>query len=201
MILALALILAYFVGAIPTSLLAAKYGAGVDLRRQGSGNLGATNLYRVLGLKYAVPVGLIDLLKGTFAVLVIAPRAGSAGWVPLVVGSAAILGHVFSVYVRFKGGKGVATAAGVVAGLAPIPFLVSVAAWILVLWASGIMSLASMTAALSFPIASRLLKPEETLLFIASVLIAAFIVVTHRSNIRRLIAGTEPRVARREKGA
>jgi glycerol-3-phosphate acyltransferase PlsY len=98
------------VGAFPTSYLVSRTFAGIDLRQHGSGNLGATNLYRVLGWKYAIPVALVDIAKGLIPVLVFAPQVSSSELFALTCGVAAILGHVFSVFVRFKGGKGVATA-------------------------------------------------------------------------------------------
>jgi glycerol-3-phosphate acyltransferase PlsY len=177
--------------------------AGVDLRRVGSGNLGATNLYRVLGWKYAVPAGMIDVAKGYVAAVFLSSIAGaslSGGhlWIPLVVGSAAIVGHVFPVYLRFRGGKGVATAAGVVLGVAPVPLLVSVGVWSLLLLSTGFMSLASMSAALAFPVAALIVAPADVHLFAASLIIASFIIVNHRSNIRRLFQGTEPRFGRKK---
>ncbi|MCH7489229.1 MAG: glycerol-3-phosphate acyltransferase, partial [Gemmatimonadetes bacterium] len=121
--------LAYFIGGIPTSFLAAKYGAGIDLRQLGSKNLGATNLYRVLGWKYAVPVGVFDMAKGFVPVVAVATRVDGGDWFPLVVGISAVLGHVFPIYLKFRGGKGVATAAGVVFGVAPVVTAVSVGVW------------------------------------------------------------------------
>ncbi len=197
-----AIIIAYLLGATPTSYIAAKM-AGVDLSRVGSGNLGATNLYRVLGWKYAVPAGMIDVAKGYVAAVFLSSMAGvslSGGhlWIPLVVGSAAIVGHVFPVYLRFRGGKGVATAAGVVLGVAPVPLLVSVGVWSLLLLSTGFMSLASMSAALAFPVAALIVAPADVHLFAASLIIASFIIVNHRSNIRRLFQGTEPRFGRKK---
>ncbi len=197
-----AIVIAYLLGATPTSYIAAKM-AGVDLRRVGSGNLGATNLYRVLGWKYAVPAGMIDVAKGYVAAVFLSSIAGaslSGGhlWIPLVVGSAAIVGHVFPVYLRFRGGKGVATAAGVVLGVAPVPLLVSVGVWSLLLLSTGFMSLASMSAALAFPVAALIVAPADVHLFAASLIIASFIIVNHRSNIRRLFQGTEPRFGRKK---
>lgn len=191
--------LAYLIGAIPTSYLAARFGAGIDLREHGSRNLGATNLYRVLGGKYAYPVGVFDVLKGVVPVVVLSPLLPLGSWSPYVAGAAAIVGHVYPVYLRFRGGKGVATAAGVVIAVAPVPFLVSLGAWLTVLLAGRIMSLASMTAALVFPVAAAWFKPEDRPLLVASLVIAAFIVYTHRSNIGRLLAGTEPRLGKRAK--
>jgi glycerol-3-phosphate acyltransferase PlsY len=190
-------LIAYLIGAIPTSYLAARFIAGIDLREQGSGNLGATNLYRVLGLKYALPVGVFDVAKGTAAVVLCGRMAGDGAWLPYLTGAAAIVGHVFPVYLRFKGGKGVATAAGVMAGLAPIPIAVSAAFWGLLLYATGIMSLASVAGAIAFPLAVWVFAPGRPLLLVTGILIASFIIFTHRANIQRLLRGTEPRVGRR----
>ena len=111
---ALWLLASYLLGSIPTSHLLSRFIAGIDLRQHGSGNLGATNLYRVLGWKYAVPAGLVDIAKGAIPVLVFGPQLSDSKLFALACGVAAILGHVFSVFVGFKGGKGVATALGVI---------------------------------------------------------------------------------------
>jgi acyl phosphate:glycerol-3-phosphate acyltransferase len=183
---------AYLLGSFPTSYVASRYGAGIDLRQHGSGNLGATNVYRVLGWRYAVPVALVDVAKG--AVPVFVARSGpSAGWLPLGVGLAAVLGHVFSVFVRFHGGKGVATAAGVVLALAPSALAVSAVVWLVLLKTTGYMSLASLAGAPSFPIAVRVITPSERYALWVGVGLAAFIVYTHRTNILRLVRGTENR--------
>jgi len=183
---------AYLLGSFPTSYVASRYGAGIDLRQRGSGNLGATNVYRVLGWRYAVPVGLFDVAKGAVPVFLV--RGTSAlPWLPLAVGAAAVLGHVFSVFVRFHGGKGVATAAGVVLALAPSALAVSAVVWLVLLKTTGYMSLASLAGAASFPIAVRLLTPSERYALWVGIALAAFIVYTHRSNIRRLVTGTENR--------
>jgi glycerol-3-phosphate acyltransferase PlsY len=187
----------YLVGAIPTSWLTVKLVRGEDLRTMGSGNLGATNLYRVLGLRYAVPVGVFDLLKGTIPVAVFGPRAGDGPFLPLLLGLTAVAGHVFSVFVRFRGGKGVATGAGVVLGLAPWAFLAVLAVWLLVVKASGYVSLGSVVGALVLPAAVWLLHPERRDLVAPLLALALVIVVLHRANLRRLLAGTEPRFGRR----
>ncbi|UCG89321.1 MAG: glycerol-3-phosphate 1-O-acyltransferase PlsY [Gemmatimonadota bacterium] len=187
----------YLLGALPTSHLAARYGAGINLREHGSKNLGATNVYRVLGWKYAVPVGLVDVAKGAVPVAVFGPLAGSQPWIPVLLGVAAVVGHVYSVFVRFKGGKGVATAAGAVLALAPAALGVSAAAWILVLAVTGYVSAASMLGAILFPLAVRFTNPENPYIFGLGVALAGFIVVTHRSNIRRLATGQENRFGRR----
>jgi glycerol-3-phosphate acyltransferase PlsY len=187
----------YLVGAIPTSWLLVKLVRGEDLRTMGSGNLGATNLYRVLGLRYALPAGVFDVLKGTVPVAVFGPRAGDGPWLPLLLGLTAVAGHVFSVFVGFRGGKGVATGAGVVLGLAPWAFLAVLAIWLLVVKATGYVSLGSVVGALLLPPAVWLLHPERRDLVAPLLVLALVIVILHRANLRRLLAGTEHRFGRR----
>ncbi|MFQ5551943.1 MAG: glycerol-3-phosphate 1-O-acyltransferase PlsY [Gemmatimonadales bacterium] len=191
---------AYLLGAIPTSLLVSRLIAGVDLTTRGSGNLGATNVFRILGWKYAVPVGLIDVAKGTVPVVLFAPRAGEAEWIPVTLGLVAIVGHVFSVFAKFKGGKGVATAAGVVLGLAPLQLGIAAAVWALTVWLTGYVSLGSMLGAVAFTVSVAVLAPQNLLLLAVGIGISAFIVFTHRSNIKRLLQGTESRFGRRGGG-
>lgn len=196
MTVALWLVLGYLAGSFPTSFLAGKL-AGVDLRQVGSKNLGATNVYRVLGWRYAIPVGVVDIGKGTVPVALAARTGTDMVWLPLLVGCAAVAGHVFSCFLRFRGGKGVATAAGVVLALAPLALGVTAVVWVAVLALTGFVSLASILGALTFPVAVRLLMPDATYVFWAGVALAAFIVFTHRANIGRLLAGTENRFGRR----
>ncbi|HTS87833.1 MAG TPA: glycerol-3-phosphate 1-O-acyltransferase PlsY [Gemmatimonadales bacterium] len=185
----------YLLGAIPTSYLAGKWGRGIDLREHGSRNLGATNVYRVLGWRYAIPVGLFDVLKGAVPVLVFGPRAPSVPYFPLWCGVMAVIGHVFSVFVRFKGGKGVATAGGMVIALAPLAFPVVLAAWALSVWWTGYVSLGSIVAAALFPVADYLLHPaaRSWVRLAFDIGLAAFIIWKHRANIGRLLRGTENR--------
>jgi glycerol-3-phosphate acyltransferase PlsY len=192
------LLASYFLGAIPTSYLLSRFFAGIDLRRQGSGNLGATNLYRVLGWRYAVPAALVDIAKGLIPVVVFAPRETPSQMFALACGIAAIVGHVFSVFVRFKGGKGVATAAGVMLGLTPLALAVSALVWAVMVRITGYVSLASITAAAVLPVAVYALEDgsSPTLLWIAAA-IAAGVIVLHRRNIERLLKGTESRFGRR----
>jgi len=194
------IVAAYLVGAIPTSYLAGRLGRGIDLREHGSKNLGATNVYRVLGWKYAVPVGLIDMAKGALPVALFPRWAHGAAWLPVVLGTAAVLGHMFSPYVRFRGGKGVATAAGMFLALAPVAIAVSAAVWAGVLWFSGYVSVSSLAAALLFPIWTHLTVPDAPYTFWASVALAVLIVFSHRANIRRLLDGTEHRFRTRKRG-
>jgi len=149
----------YLLGATPTSYIAGKLGRGIDLREHGSKNLGATNVYRILGWKYAIPV----------------------------------LGHMFSPYVRFKGGKGVATAAGMFLALAPIAVLIAISVWGVCLWLTGYVSLSSIIAVLTVPVWVALFQPDARSTFWASVALVALIIFAHRKNIMRLLGGTENR--------
>jgi glycerol-3-phosphate acyltransferase PlsY len=191
--LALWFLAAYLVGSIPTSYLVGKTFASKDLRELGSKNLGATNVYRVLGLKYAIPVALVDISKGIVPVSVFARYAGSEPWLPITLGGVAVVGHVFSVFVKFRGGKGVATASGAVLALVPKAFLASLVVWVAALMFTGYVSVASMLAALVFPIAAWFVAPNDVYIFGIGLILAAFILFTHRSNIRRLAIGTEHR--------
>ena len=132
------LLASYLLGAIPTSYLAARLFRGIDLREHGSRNLGATNLYRVLGWRFAIPVGLFDAAKGAIPVLVFAPRISPSQLVALLCGVVAIVGHVFSVFVRFRGGKGVATAAGVMLALTPAALGVAALVWAVLVVSHGL---------------------------------------------------------------
>jgi glycerol-3-phosphate acyltransferase PlsY len=191
----------YLLGAIPTSYLTVKLATGQDLRQLGSGNLGATNLFRQLGWAFAIPVGLFDLAKGAIPVIVFGPRAGGGEVVPLLLGAAAVVGHVFSVFVRFKGGKGVATGAGVVLATAPWAFLVALVVWAIVTRWSGYVSLGSILAAAALPPAVWLLHPERRGIVWFLALLAVAIIALHRANIRRLVEGTESRFGRGARSA
>jgi acyl phosphate:glycerol-3-phosphate acyltransferase len=201
----LCLAAAYLIGAIPVAYITGKWIAGIDLRAHGSGNLGATNLYRVLGLKYALPAALLDIAKGAVPVLVLPRWINDAPvgeqWVPAAVGLAAIVGHVFPVYLGFRGGKGVATAAGVILVIAPLPLLVSAAVWGVLLFSTRIMSVASVGGAVSFPVAARLLMPSQPMILGIGLFIAAFIVWNHRANLGRLRSGTEAKIGRSGAGS
>jgi glycerol-3-phosphate acyltransferase PlsY len=187
----------YLLGAIPTSYIVSRTFAHIDLRQHGSGNLGATNLYRVLGWKYAIPVGLFDIAKGVIPVLVFASRVSHSELFGLACGIAAIVGHVFSVFVGFKGGKGVATAAGVMLALTPLAFAVAALVWLLTLGLSGYVSLASIAAAAVLPLAVYFLEPpDQPQILWLDVLIAIGVIALHRKNIHRLLKGTENRFGR-----
>ena len=192
------LLASYLLGAIPSSYLAARVFRGIDLREHGSRNLGATNLYRILGWRFAVPVGLFDAAKGAIPVLVFAPRISPSQRVALLCGVVAIVGHVFSVFVRFRGGKGVATAAGVMLALTPGSLGVAALVWAVLVYATGYVSLGSIAAAAVFPVAVYLLeRPDRPEILWVDVLVAAAIIWLHRANIKRLLQGTENRFGRR----
>ncbi len=191
---------AYLLGSVPTSYIVARLAAGVDLRTVGSKNLGATNLFRLLGWKAALPVAAFDVAKGAAPVLAYLAVTREPSWWALVVGAAAVLGHVFSPFVGFKGGKGVATAAG--AFLAYLPAAIGAAAvvWVGLVAATGYVSVGSIVAALTFPAWARLFYPSRETAFWVAAAVALFVVFNHRSNIRRLLAGTESRFRRRGAG-
>jgi acyl phosphate:glycerol-3-phosphate acyltransferase len=187
---------AYLLGSVPTSYVVARLAAGVDLREHGSRSLGATNLFRLLGWKAALPVGAFDVGKGAAPVLVYLAVTGQPSWWALVVGAAAVLGHVFSPFVGFRGGKGVATAAGVFLAYLPAAIGAAAVIWVGLVAATGYVSLGSIAAAVTFPVWVRLLYPDrDTALWVAAA-VALFVVFNHRSNIRRLLAGTESRFRR-----
>jgi len=189
---------AYLLGAVPSSYLLARWMAGLDLREHGSKNLGATNLYRLLGWKAAIPAGAFDLAKGAVPALLAMRLGAGPSWWPLVVGVAAVVGHVYSPFVGFKGGKGVATSAGVFLALAPASVGAAAVVWVGLLWLTGYMSLASMTGAVAFAVATPLLYPDQRVLTWTACIVCGFIVFTHRSNVRRLLAGTESRFGGRK---
>ncbi|MFK7846429.1 MAG: glycerol-3-phosphate 1-O-acyltransferase PlsY [Rhodothermales bacterium] len=210
--LAVILILSYLVGSIPGSLWVGRWIYGVDLRKHGSGNPGATNAYRILGWKAGLLSTVVDMGKGFVAARFVAALridalpaflSGSSGWliVALVAGIAAVIGHMFPVFAGFKGGKGVNTAAGILLAVTPLNMLITFLAFCLVLWATRYVSLSSMIGAISYPVSLIVQKyvlgqsDVETSLVVFGVVLASFIVLAHRSNIKRLFAGTENRIS------
>lgn len=188
---------AYLLGSVPASYLAGRWSQGIDLRDHGSGNLGATNTFRVLGARVAAPVMVFDVLKGTLPVVLFPRWDGAAAWGwALAYGAAAIVGHVFSVYMRFRGGKGVATSAGVFLALAPVPLGAGFAVWLLVLKATRMVSAASVAAALSVG-ALLLALPVRAEVRVLGLAVVAFVVFAHRANIARIMRGEEARFGRR----
>ena len=196
----LCLAISYVAGSIPSAYVAGKL-KGVDLRKHGSGNLGATNVVRVLGAKIGAAVFVVDVLKGFLPVFFLPRYADTLQpnlWA-LAFGVAAILGHVKPIFLLWRGGgKGVATAAGVFAALAPIPSLITFGVWVVVFLATRYVSLASLIGAVALPTAIWFFGGGSSqLVFDASVLIAAFVVWTHRANIGRLRRGEEHRFVKK----
>ncbi|MFZ3209716.1 MAG: glycerol-3-phosphate 1-O-acyltransferase PlsY [Geobacteraceae bacterium] len=179
---------AYLLGSVPTGLLLAKL-FGMDIRMAGSGNIGATNVYRTVGRGVGVMTLAGDCLKGLLPVL-------AAKWLGLpdvwiaATGCAAFLGHLYSVFLGFKGGKGVATALGVFLGISPLAVPVAVGLFALTLWKWRYVSLASISAAVAMPLLVAFLYQKSHMIVI-SVLIAALVIYKHRDNIHRLRSGTE----------
>ena len=193
------LLIAYLAGSIPFAFLAGKLFKGIDLREHGSGNLGATNVFRVMGWKIASVVMLLDMAKGALPVLLLPPRFAPSQPVlwAIAFGVAAIVGHVRSVFLLWKGGgKGVATAGGVFLALAPIPSLISLSMFALVLYLSGYVSLASLTSAVTLTIAVAVKYGVTSPIAIACAVITVFVFWTHRTNIGRLRRGEENRFRR-----
>lgn len=194
----LLVLLAYLLGAVPTSYWVGRGAYGVDLRRAGSGNLGATNTFRVLGWKAAVPVIVFDVLKGWVPVVLFPSFDAETGvaWA-LAYGGAAIVGHVFSIWVGFRGGKGVATSSGVFLGLAPWAVLLGLVVWLVTVLVTRIVSLGSILAAVALPIGVWLLPSGpfggDTSLLLFTAGLSLFVLWAHRANLRRLVRGEELR--------
>ncbi|MDH5509108.1 MAG: glycerol-3-phosphate 1-O-acyltransferase PlsY [Nitrospinota bacterium] len=185
----------YLLGAIPMAIIVGRIVGGIDIRTAGSGNAGATNVYRLFGLKpYLIVLGF-DMFKGWAAVALVAPigvGAMTPGRTAVYCGVAAVTGHVWTVFAGFRGGKGVATAGGAMLGLAPIVALVAVGVYLAVTLTTQYVALGSMAAAVISPLLVYLLVPgAPPELYILCFGLAVFIIFTHRVNIRRLMAGEE----------
>ncbi|MFN2397129.1 MAG: glycerol-3-phosphate 1-O-acyltransferase PlsY [Gemmatimonadaceae bacterium] len=191
----LAIVLSYLLGSIPAAYLAGKVFKGIDLRQHGSRSLGATNVYRVMGWKLALLVFVFDAAKGMIPVLVFARwiESPESEWWPIACGVTAIAGHVRPVFLRHGGGKGVATATGVFAALAPLPVVIAFAVWVAMLLATGYVSLSSLTSAVVMPVAVLAYYGLRSPLFAVSTAMAVFVFWTHRANIGRLRRGEESR--------
>ena len=191
------MVLSYLIGAIPFAFILTKLIAGTDVRGVGSGNVGATNTSRILGLKYGVLVGIMDILKGFLAVLMIQlllPENASEYWI-FVGAILSIVGHNWSIFLKFSGGKGVATTFGVLLRVFPLVFIIStLIIWVIVVIATKYVSLASILGAISLPIQIIILR-RNPYFIIFSVILALFIVMRHHSNIKRLFRGCESRLS------
>ena len=198
----------YLLGSIPFGYLAGRL-AGIDIRKVGSGNVGATNVTRILGKRYGYPVFAFDFSKGFGSVMIsmlMAPGRPPEWNSPEIFGilgaTFSVLGHLYPPWLKFKGGKGVATSAGALLALTPVATLIGVGVWIIVFWLTRYVSLASITAAVVLPIvilvARSHYQENGKPLVIASVCVAAVVIWRHRSNLSRLMRGTEPRFRKRE---
>ncbi|MFN4110745.1 MAG: glycerol-3-phosphate 1-O-acyltransferase PlsY [Ignavibacteria bacterium] len=212
----LILLLSYLVGSIPTAIIVSRLAAGIDIRNYGSGNAGGTNVFRVLGWKYGILVMLFDAFKGVVAVVFIArlffltsipfenpTPFDDFTFVQLLAGISAVIGHVFTVFAGFRGGKGMATAVGMTASLMTIDVLIAAGIFLLMLIKFRYVSLGSISAAIALPLILFIREnlfhvhiQGYTTLIAFSLFIAIFITYTHRSNIKRLIEGTESRIKR-----
>lgn len=193
----LALVGCYLLGAIPFGVIVGKITRGVDIRDFGSGNIGATNVLRTLGLGPALAVFFFDTIKGTAAVAL----CNTLKMEPLLVvvgGVLSIVGHSFSVFLKFKGGKGVATSLGMIIGLNPIIAGIAFVLWVTLSAVTRIISIASIVAAISVP-AMMFFMEKHVEYQVIAVIAALLIVVKHKSNIQRLFAGTEPKLGQRVK--
>ncbi|GAB2548639.1 glycerol-3-phosphate 1-O-acyltransferase PlsY [Gracilibacillus alcaliphilus] len=185
------IILAYLLGSIPTGLIIGKVGYQKDIREHGSGNLGATNTFRVLGIKAGIAVTVIDILKGTLAATL--PVIFQATEVyPLLVGVVAVIGHMFPVFAKFKGGKAVATSAGVILGVNPLVFVIMIASFLVILYLTKYVSLSSMLTGIITIIVTAV--QQDYPLLIVTALLTVVVIYRHKANIKRIIDKTEPKI-------
>lgn len=199
-------VIAYLLGSIPSSVWIGKIFYNLDIREHGSGNAGTTNTFRVLGVKAGIPVFIIDAFKGWLAVKLIyftnyyIPSSGDFINFQLLLGIFAVLGHIFPIYVKFKGGKGVATLFGVVLSIHPYAALISVGIFAVLLIATRYVSLSSMIAGFSFPIiVIFIFKTTTPSLVIFSLIIAILLLLTHQKNIERLLSKEETKISIKKK--
>lgn len=195
-------IVAYLLGAIPFALIVGKRIYSTDLREHGSGNLGATNVFRVLGWKAGLAVAVLDVAKGGAAVIVASflhpVQMGPLvhDWVLIAAAIAAVLGHSYSPYIRFRGGKGVATAAGALLVITPLAWPILFLTFVLVIYLSRMVSLGSVTVAAIFPVLTLMLYGDRSAIVTMSFIAAAIVLWRHRSNIGRIVRGEEARIGK-----
>jgi glycerol-3-phosphate acyltransferase PlsY len=205
-ILAVLMVGSYLLGSIPFGYLAGQF-AGIDIRSAGSGNVGATNVVRVLGKRYGYPVFALDFLKGFGAVkismliaTVAAPKFNSPEIFGVIAALCSVLGHSYPPWLKFRGGKGVSTAAGAIFGLIPVAAIIGITVWMVVFWFTRYVSLASVIAAVVLPLLILVIswgKENAQVVFYFSVCVAVVVIWRHRSNLSRLMRGTEPRFTRK----
>lgn len=188
------LCLAYFLGSLPNGLYIARI-KGIDIRTEGSNNTGATNVFRVMGPKFGILVLILDALKG-FLPLIIAEKFGIKGNSLVIIGVMAVIGHTFSPFLKFKGGKGVATSLGIFLYLAPIPMVITLILFFIIVGISKYVSLGSVSAAIVLPLLILVAPVNEnlgskTVVFMISALLGFYIIYKHKANIARLKNGTE----------
>jgi glycerol-3-phosphate acyltransferase PlsY len=189
-----AVTLAYLVGSVPFAFLLSRR-RGIDLREVGSGNVGATNVLRTSGVRTAMIAMGLDVIKGALAVVMAQRLTGGLG-APMAAGLASVLGHIYPVWLRFRGGKGVATAAGVFVVLTPMALGIASATFVLVVWMTRYISVGSVVGALTLAVVA-VITDAPAVIEIGSVVAALMILQRHRSNIRRVFAGTERRIGQR----
>ncbi|GEL76278.1 glycerol-3-phosphate 1-O-acyltransferase PlsY [Tenuibacillus multivorans] len=183
-------IIAYLLGSIPSALIIGKLFYRIDIREHGSGNLGGTNTFRVLGVKAGLMVTIMDILKGTAAIVIVRLLAPSLE--PLIVGAFAVLGHTYPLFAKFRGGKAVATSGGVLLGVSPLLFAILILSFFGFLKLSKYVSLASMLTGIIAVIVSVIM--QDLGLIIVTVLLASFVIYRHRTNIRRIKNKSEPKI-------
>lgn len=192
MMLFIAVLIAYLIGSVPFALLLSRHWGARDLRRIGSGNLGAANVLRASGVTPGVLVGMLDILKGAASVVLAARLSGNSA-APAAAGLAAIVGHIYPVWLRFQGGKGVATACGVFSVLTPVAIAPALAIFSATVWATKYISLGSVAASIALP-AMAYLSAAPLPAVVAACGASALIVMRHRTNLWRVRAGTERRL-------
>lgn len=199
----LAITASYALGAIPFGLVLARVLKGVDLRDVGSGNIGATNAMRVLGKPLGLFAFALDWAKGFVPVFWFATLAATGEeleYARLYCGAAAVVGHCFPVYLKFKGGKGVATGCGSIVAVEPLVFLAGGAAWLVTLGVARMVGLASMVMGVAFPVAAWWLRRDDLPFQIGCGLLTLLILIRHRANLGRMLRGEEPRIGKRSDG-
>lgn len=187
------IVIAYLAGAVPTGYLAGKFFKGIDIREHGSKNPGATNVFRVVGTTAGIITFIVDALKGFLPVYIAAKYFSFGQFFPIAVGLSAIAGHMWTIFLKFRGGKGVATGAGVFLALLPLPTLFALIIFAIVLFFTKYVSMGSIIAAFSLPVFAILLNKPKIHIFV-SLIVAAAIILKHRSNIKKLIEGKEHKV-------
>ena len=183
-------IIAYLLGSIPSALLVGKIGFNKDIREHGSGNLGATNAFRVLGMKAGIIVTLSDILKGTVATVL--PILFDATVHPLLIGLFAVIGHTYPIFAKFKGGKAVATSSGIILGSFPLLFVIMIATFLLTLYLTKYVSLSSIITGVVTILISLFYK--DIVLIIIISFITLFVIYRHKENLKRIKNGTEPKI-------